>query len=142
MLRIGHVLIASGMPVLLVALGAAERDVKPSNHPEPSTSERAQKSALTEEVSKQLAPATAVPVQRRNYIDDYIFGAMDVAKVPHAAVSSDQEFLRHIYLDLAGRIPDSAAVRKFLSSEDPSKRDKLIDSIVEPERYAFQEEDA
>ena len=32
-------------------------------------------------------------------------------------------------------------VRKFLSDETPDKRDKLIDSLVEPERYAFSEED-
>jgi hypothetical protein len=140
-MRADRAVILSIMPLLLVALWAQERKPKPSEHPDPPASERAQKSALTDAVSKQLPPTKPVPVKRRNYIDDYIFGAMERDKIPHAALASDQEFLRRIYLDLTGRILDSGAVRKFLADESPDKRDKLIDSLVEPERYAFQEED-
>ena len=45
-------------------------------------------------------------------------------------------------LDLTGRIPDSNKIRKFLVDKDPDKRDKLIDNIISPERFEFQEEDA
>jgi hypothetical protein len=126
---------------MLAAVWAADRKPKPINHPEPPPSERAQKSALTSAVSKQLPPTAPVPVLRRNYIDTFIFDAMERDKVPSAPLSTDQEFLRRVHLDLTGRIPDSENIRKFLADKDPNKRDKLIDSIIEPERFEFQEED-
>jgi len=42
---------------------------------------------------------------------------------------------------LTGRIPESGVVRKFLTDKDPHKRNKLIDSLIEPERYAFADAD-
>jgi hypothetical protein len=126
----------------LAAVWAADRKQKPANHPEQAPSERVQKSELTTAVSKRLPPTAPIPVQRRNYIDTFIFDAMERDKIPHAPLSTDQEFIRRVSLDLTGRIPDSAAIRKFLADKDPEKRDKLIASIVEPERYQFQEEDA
>ena len=50
---------------------------------------------------------------RANFIDDYIFGKMKADGVPHAKLSTDTEFMRRIYLDLWGRLPDAEQVRKF-----------------------------
>ena len=50
--------------------------------------------------------------------------------IPYAALSSDTEFFRRIHLDLTGRIPDSEEVRRFVASEDPEKRDKLIEKLI------------
>ena len=35
-------------------------------------------------------------------------------------IASDEEFIRRIYLDLAGRVPSVSEVRAFLSSDDPN----------------------
>jgi hypothetical protein len=110
-------------------------------HPDAPEAVGPQTTALTEEVSRLLPRHPRIEVKRKNYIDEYIFGKIEHDKIPHAGLASDQEFLRRVYLDLTGRIPSSETVRKFLSDETPDKRDKLIDSIVEPERYAFSEED-
>ncbi len=44
--------------------------------------------------------------------------------------SSDAEFLRRVYLDLAGTIPSADEVRNFLNETDPDKRTKLIDQLL------------
>lgn len=49
--------------------------------------------------------------------------------------SSDEVFVRRIYLDLAGRIPTDDEVRTFLSSEGPDKRLDLIDTLLESPDY-------
>ncbi|MEC7566904.1 MAG: DUF1549 domain-containing protein [Planctomycetota bacterium] len=55
---------------------------------------------------------------------------------PFAAKSTDSEFLRRIYLDLAGQIPTVAETRNFLKSDHPDKRTILIDQLLEDPRYA------
>jgi hypothetical protein len=111
-------------------------------HPDAPAGVRKEAAALTDEVSPSLPRGPRIEVQRKNYIDDYVLGKMERDKIPHAGLASDQEFLRRAYLDLTGRIPTGDVVRKFLSDETPGKRDKLIDRLISPERYAFSEEDA
>ena len=45
-------------------------------------------------------------------------------------MTSDEEFLRRIYLDVAGRIPTLEESREFLSSQDEDKRENLIDALL------------
>ena len=49
---------------------------------------------------------------------------------PAAALSDDSEFLRRVYLDLNGTIPDAATARSFLDDADPSKRAALVDRLL------------
>lgn len=62
-------------------------------------------------------------------IDSHIFAAARQASVPVAQPSQDSEFLRRVYLDLTGRLPDPAKASAFLADTDPAKRQKLIDSL-------------
>lgn len=55
---------------------------------------------------------------------------------PAAALSDDAEFLRRVYLDLAGTIPDAAAARAFLDDANPAKRAALIDQLLASPRFA------
>jgi hypothetical protein len=114
----------------------------PANHPDISEAQRDRAANFTEEAGKSLPFHPRVEIKRKNYIDDYIFGKIERDKIPHSGLSMDQEFLRRVYLDLTGRIPEGEVVKKFLSDKSPDKRDKLIDSIVQPDRYAFADEDA
>ena len=50
-------------------------------------------------------------------------------------VSSDEVFLRRIYLDIVGRIPTIQEASSFLSSEDPLKREQLIDELLNSYGY-------
>src|SRR5215472_11072302 len=114
----------------------------PENHPGISEGQRERAANFTQEAAKSLPLYPRVEIKRKNYIDDYIFGAMERDKIPHSGLSTDQEFLRRVYLDLTGRIPEGEVVKEFLTDKSPDRRDKLIDSIVQPDRYAFADEDA
>jgi hypothetical protein len=111
-------------------------------HPTGPQAERAKRDALTGEIGRHLPPANRAQVTRQNYIDDYVFGKMERDHIPHARLSSDLEFVRRLYLDLTGRIPEPETVRAFLKDTDAQKRAKLIESLIEPNRFQFQEGDA
>lgn len=72
---------------------------------------------------------------RKNFIDDYIFRKMEQDRVPHAGPASDEEFFRRIHIDLTGQIPDSADLRGFLASNDPEKRNQLVDKLIGSKAY-------
>jgi hypothetical protein len=93
---------------------------------------------LTDALSDLLPRADARPISRKNYIDDQIFGRMERDRIPHAGLSSDEEFLRRAYLDATGLLPEPQKVREFLASRDPDKRDRLIDALIGSEEFAEQ----
>jgi len=51
--------------------------------------------------------------------------------VQPAAISSDSEFVRRLYLDLAGRVPAVSEVRQFLADERADRRSALVDSLLD-----------
>ena len=101
-------------------------------------SETNQAGALTERLLKdkrQPVSAQAGPVTHRNYVDDFIFAKMERDGVPPAPPATDAEFLRRVTLDLTGRIPSAQEVRSFATDEDPDKRDKLIERLIDSEAW-------
>lgn len=50
--------------------------------------------------------------------------------------TNDSQFVRRVYLDIVGTIPNYRQVSKFLDSNDPDKRSKLIDELLSSEGYA------
>jgi hypothetical protein len=58
-----------------------------------------------------------------------------------AAPATDAEFLRRLYLDLAGMIPTSAEARAFLDDPSPYKRTRLIDRLLAAPEYARRMQD-
>ena len=108
---------------------------KPAHHPP------IPKNSTAAELDRQTTRVTAkAPLQgkveppqsvvHKNYIDGFIFGKMEQDRIPHAPLSSDEEFLRRVSLDLVGRIPQPEQVRSFVADKDPAKRDKLIDELT------------
>lgn len=49
---------------------------------------------------------------------------------PVAALCSDADFVRRVWLDVAGMIPPAEEVRAFLADATPDKRAKLIDRLL------------
>ena len=128
------------VPVMLLVTVAASYlfgqpdKAQSMKHPaNPKESVRKALDELTSEVSGELPKVSlskVQPLRRNNYIDDFIFDKMKLDNIPHAQLSSDQEFLRRIHLDLTGRIPEPEQVRAFLKNSDPEKRNKLIDDLT------------
>jgi hypothetical protein len=52
-------------------------------------------------------------------------------------LSTDEQFVRRVYLDITGTLPDAKAIRDFAADKDPKKRDKLIDKLVDSPEYSY-----
>lgn len=75
-------------------------------------------------------------ILRRNFIDDEIFGTLEGAGIKPTTISTDQEFLRRVYLDLTGQIPDSNAVSAFLADSRADKRGRVIDQLAASDGFS------
>ncbi len=97
----------------------------------------AERSAMTSKVANHIYALSAAPstidanlMPRKNFIDSSIFDRMAAAHIPSAPLATDAEFLRRTMLDLTGRIPTPDDFNIFLADSDPSKRDRLVDSLI------------
>ncbi|MBI2149579.1 MAG: DUF1553 domain-containing protein [Acidobacteria bacterium] len=129
-------LLGFGLVLGVVSTLAAQAPQLPKDHPSiDATNNRSAASDLTERLRPSEGGRESAPVPRRNFIDEFIFGKMEKDGVPHASLSSDEEFFRRIHIDLTGRIPRDDELRAFLSSSDPGKRDKLVDRLAASRPY-------
>ena len=119
---------------MVSTLGAQVRTL-PTDHPPAPTNSRSVAADLTEQLRPSNADSASTPVPRRNLIDEFIFDKMEKDSVPHASLSSDEEFFRRVHIDLTGRIPHDEELRAFLASSDPDKRDKLVDQLTTSRPY-------
>ena len=74
-------------------------------------------------------------VDAANYIDDHIFAKLRKFHILPAELSSDEEFLRRICLDLTGTLPPPHRAREFLANPDPRKRERLVDILLASVEY-------
>ncbi len=68
-------------------------------------------------------------------IDQRIAANWEKAKAKPAAPADDAEFLRRVYLDLAGRVPSIAETRAFLKDTTADKRDRLVEKLLDSPLY-------
>jgi hypothetical protein len=64
-------------------------------------------------------------------INESIARGWKAAGIQPAETSDDAEFVRRLYLDLAGRIPSSAEAEQFLSDSSSDKRARIIDELLD-----------
>ena len=74
-------------------------------------------------------------VERRNFIDEFVFNKLRKFNIIPSELSSDEEFLRRICLDLTGTLPPPERVREFLAGDNPRKRDELIEILLDSPEY-------
>jgi hypothetical protein len=74
-------------------------------------------------------------VKETNFIDQHVFAKLRRFNIIPSRLSNDQEFLRRICLDLTGTLPPPERVREFLAGQDPNKREKLIETLLDTPEY-------
>lgn len=79
-------------------------------------------------------------VQKKNgllsaKIDRLIQEAQKREGVIPAPRSTDAEFMRRVSLDLTGKIPAVAELRRFLADQSPQKREQLVDRLLASPGY-------
>ena len=92
---------------------------------------------LTEAVARPANPRAA-RVPRRNFIDRIIFERIEKDRIPHAGLSTDEEFVRRAYMDAIGLPPSADDVRGFVADTRRDKRDRLIDALIARDEFAEQ----
>lgn len=78
-------------------------------------------------------PAIAAPKCR---IDELVFASLARQGLRPARLCSDSVFVRRVYLDVVGRLPQPGEVREFVQSKAPDKRARLIEGLLASEDYA------
>jgi hypothetical protein len=68
-------------------------------------------------------------------LDALVFAGCRARNIQPANLCSDAVFLRRAYLDVIGTLPTGAEAQAFLRSEDPHKRNKLIEQLLEREEF-------
>ena len=77
------------------------------------------------------------PVQQlADKIDRHIADGWQANNVSPSEPASDAEYIRRVYLDIAGRIPPASVVREFLNDDSSDKRRVLVDKLLDSPGYA------
>ncbi len=75
------------------------------------------------------------PQPARNYVDELVNLKLKQLRMTAAPRCSDEVFLRRVYLDLVGVLPEEEEYVAFMSDADPAKRDKLIETLLERKEF-------
>ena len=84
--------------------------------------------------SAALSPASAADLAPLHQRIDQLLDQNAVG--PVAEVCSDADFVRRVWLDLAGMIPTAEETRTFLADQDAAKRQKLIDRLLASPQFS------
>jgi hypothetical protein len=112
--------------------GAAAKKGQPSKPAYKPLAPPPRSSLLTVE-DWQRAPLTSLT---DGEIDALVSEELRTNKIEPAPLTTDEQFLRRVTLDLTGELPLPADVTDFASDPDPQKRRKLIDKLLDTDDYA------
>ena len=107
---------------LLLAASAPAGAAKPGDVKSPPA-----KSVADVPLSKTLAASRQV--------DKLIEAGYAKQSIEPNPITSDELFVRRVYLDIVGRIPTHAEAIAFLDSDESQKRSKLIDTLLDSEGF-------
>ena len=66
-----------------------------------------------------------------NFIDEFVLAKLKKLNIRPSTLTTDDAFLRRIYLDTIGRLPTPDEVKAFLADASPDKRATLIDALLD-----------
>ncbi len=69
------------------------------------------------------------------YVNERLTQSWKDNEIKPSPVASDAEWVRRVYLDIAGRIPTAEEAREFIADSDTAKRAKLIDKLLDSPDY-------
>ena len=82
-------------------------------------------------VSKTDVASQAPEFTPNNFIDEFVLAKLKKLNIRPSALTTDDAFMRRVYLDTIGRLPTSDEVKAFLADTGPDKRSKLIDTLLD-----------
>ena len=79
------------------------------------------------------ADAWSIPA---NGVDTRVLSALQKNGIEPAHPCSDEVFIRRVYLDVIGTLPEPSDVRQFLKDPRPDKRAALIEALLKRDEFA------
>jgi len=76
------------------------------------------------------------PLPVNNFIDQLVGLRLQKLNIAPSESAGDAEYLRRIYLDVVGTLPTADEARVFLSSRQPEKRARLVDTLLARPEFA------
>jgi hypothetical protein len=73
---------------------------------------------------------------QQNFIDQHVFAKLRLLRILPSGLSTDEEFIRRVYLDVCGILPSPEETRRFQADQSPDRRALLIDQLLERPEYA------
>ena len=70
-----------------------------------------------------------------NFIDEFVLAKLEKLNIRPSALTTDDVFMRRIYLDTIGRLPTPEEIKAFLADTDPYKRTHLIDMLLDTREW-------
>lgn len=70
-----------------------------------------------------------------NFIDGLAWDKLQRLGIAPSPLADDATFLRRVFLDVIGTLPNSEEARKFLEDASPHKRSRLVDHLLERDEY-------
>ena len=116
----------------------AQRKTAPKKKKAPSTRLPTQAAKTDVEVAPVAARLQAAAIRSANRIDMLVEADLRKHNLKPNPPSTDEEFVRRIYLDTTGTIPTAFRARLFLRSRSSSKRIALIDRLLGDPGYGSQ----
>ena len=98
----------------------------------PADKPATQPPALTARPKKAISTPTLTSAA----LDVMLDKALGATKTPVSPITSDEEFVRRIYLDVTGKLPSIDQMREFIHSKDKNRRAKLIAMLLKSDSYA------
>jgi hypothetical protein len=118
--------------VAATAMGAMPETKAKAPAPSPSAKKAPAAPKLPPRPARTVTPPTLDPAE----LDAMIDRSVQAARAPLAQLTTDLEFVRRAYYDLAGKPPTPDQVASFVRSGDRNRRAKLIDALLEGPEFA------
>jgi len=71
-----------------------------------------------------------------NYIDTLVNNKLKKLRIAPSGLCADEAFLRRVYLDMIGILPNAEEYARFVSSNSPNKREELVDELLGRKEFA------
>lgn len=85
--------------------------------------------------TNQVPAETYAKVPQRNFIDTLGLEKLRSLNLPPSPRCTDEEFIRRAFIDTIGLIPKAQEVRDFLKDPSTTKRDTLIENLLQRPEY-------
>lgn len=86
--------------------------------------------------SSELQVRGGDPAEVAGQIDQKIEAELQANASPLAPLTSDEDYLRRVSLDITGTIPTAEEVTRFGIDPDPKKRERIVQEMLSSSKYA------